>query len=564
MIEAILRVPEGWRHFRNPVALLEAWHSDDVTDALAAVEAHAHAGRIAVGYVAYEAATALDPHLTTQPSEGPLARFAVFDNFEERTTLGWKRANIELEWRPEIADDVYARGVERIREAIAAGDTYQVNYTLRLRATAQVDRRALFAQISRCGRTQFSAYLDFGEEWIVSASPELFFELQDNQITCRPMKGTAPRGRTTIEDDRIAAELATSEKNRAENLMITDMVRNDLGRIARLGTVVAEPLFEIERYATVHQMTSTIRAATDATLVEIFRAIFPAASMTGAPKRRTMEIIRDNEASPRGVYAGAIGTIGPGRQARMGVAIRTVVGRANDLEYGVGGGIVWDSTATEEAAEWRTKTAILRPAPEFQLVETLRWTPNEGPWLLDRHMARLRASASYFDFEVDEMGIWAAIAELREDGPRRLRLLVDQTGAFQLLAEPLPEWPHEIRVVIAERPVDSLNPLLFHKTTLRHHYPARLGFDETLLVNEHGEVTEGTFTNVGFRRGDQWFTPPVECGLLPGTLRAEMIALGEMREATLLVEQLDQVDELRFFNSVRGWSPAVVLDHTKG
>lgn len=556
MIEAVLRVPGGWRRFRDPVSVLEARHADDVVPVLDEAERWAAEGRVVVGYVAYEAAAAFG--LPTMALDGHFARFGVFSDFEPLPELDFPADPVELDWQPEIDDAAYAAQVGLIREAIGAGDTYQVNFTLRLRAEGEVDRRALFAQITGCRRTMFSAFLDFGDEWVACASPELFFTLSGGAIECKPMKGTAPRGRTTAEDALLAQELAASEKNRAENLMITDMVRNDLGRIAQVGSVVTGPLFEVERFATVHQMTSTVRATTDASLAEIFAALFPAASMTGAPKHHTMEIIRGSEASPRGVYAGTIGSVGPGREARFGVAIRTVVGREPALEYGVGGGIVWDSTASDEAAEWRTKAIVLRPTPAFGLVETIRWTPGEGPWLLDRHLARLADSAAYFDFELDEVGIWAAIGELREDGPRRLRLVVEQSGAFTLNAEALPEWPDAIRVGLASAAVNSGNRLLYHKTTLRTHYPPLGEYDELLLFNERGELTEGTFTNVAYRRGDQWCTPPVACGLLAGTFRAELIERGELREERLLVADLVTVDEVRLLNSVRGWSPAIL------
>lgn len=557
MIEALLRVPNGWRRFRNPVSVLEARQPGEVAAVLVEAETHADAGRIVVGYVAYEAAAAFD--LAYFPSDQFLARFGVFPEFEPLSELDFAAGAVELDWQPEIDDAAYAAQVGLIREAIAAGDTYQVNFTLRLRAGSRVDRRALFAQMAGCRRTMFSAFLDFGDEWIACASPEQFFSLSGSSIECKPMKGTAPRGRTTSEDASLADQLASSEKNRAENLMITDMVRNDLGRIARVGSVVAEALFAVERFSTVHQMTSTVRAVTDASVPEIFRALFPAASMTGAPKRHTMEIIRECEVSPRGVYAGAIGSIGPGREARFGVAIRTVVGRGSHLEYGVGGGIVWDSTASDEAAEWRTKAVVLRPSPSFDLVETIRWTPGEGPWLMERHMARLADSAAYFDFELDTVGIWAAMGELREDGPRRLRLVSTRSGAFSLVAEPLPEWPESFRVALAAQPIDARDAMFYHKTTSRNRYDSLRvpDFDETLLYNEAGEITEGTFTTVAFRREGHWFTPPVECGLLPGTLRAELIDRGELREARLMVDELATVDELRVFNSVRGWSPGI-------
>jgi para-aminobenzoate synthetase/4-amino-4-deoxychorismate lyase len=573
--EAILRVRTYhgqlvWRRYGRPVQTFSAERLDEVLSKLAEVDAAAQRGLACVGFVAYEAAAAFDPSLTTHPPKGVLLRFTAFESWEDFDELPLPATSAveDMGWDPELDDHAYSSAVERVRELIAAGDTYQVNLTLRLCSRALAEPEALFRQMAHCQRTAFSAYLSDDDIAICCASPELFFELDDDVIRSSPMKGTAPRGRTTSEDAQLADELAQSEKDRAENLMILDMVRNDLGRIAETGTVRVEDLFKVERYETVHQMISTVSARTSAPLIDIFRALFPAASMTGAPKRRTMEIIRDLEASPRGIYAGCIGVVGPGRHARFGVAIRTAVldRRQGTWEYGVGGGIVWDSSPAGEHAEWVTKTAVLRPSPpEFSLLETFRFTPEQGYWLFDRHLERLVDSAEYFDRPLDVMSVVQALhdAAIEAPGPKRVRLVVDSTGHANATWSSLEEWPTEPHVGLAHQPVDSADRMLFHKTTHRSLYDQARSdqpdCDEVLLWNTRGEITEGTYSNVMFRIDGQLFTPPLDCGLLPGVLRAQLIGQGKLAERILRVDELGAVEAIYLLNSVRGISGAVVL-----
>lgn len=569
MAEAIFRTEHGWRRFSQPSTVLTALALSDVRAVLDQVDAAALEGKVAVGYVAYEASAAFDPALTTHCATTPLARFAIYDAWEDLGALPAPDNEApELDWQPEIDAATYRDRVQRIRELIAAGDTYQVNFTLRLRADGAGDPYALFHRMNPCRRTKFSAYWVDDDLAICGASPELFFSLEGDQLTCRPMKGTAPRGRTTHEDATLAAQLRASEKNRAENLMILDMVRSDLGRIAEVGSVYASEVFRIERYATVHQMTSTASCRTHSSLSEIFAALFPAASMTGAPKPRTMEIISDLESSPRGIYSGCMGTVGPGRQARFGVAIRTAeLDRAkSEWTYGVGGGIVWDSTAESEAAEWRTKAAIILepPAPPFGLLETFRWTPDGGYWLLQGHLDRLADSAAYFDRELDVEVVRRALEAYAErlSEPRRVRLTISEPGDIEITDDVLPVWPARPKVAISPVPVPD-DPLLFHKTDRRELYQRALaahpGYDEVLLQNESGEITEGTFTNVAARIGDKLWTTPHAAGVVPGVLRAHMISEGELDIRVLTPADLLAADEVVLLNSVRGMSPPVEL-----
>jgi para-aminobenzoate synthetase/4-amino-4-deoxychorismate lyase len=394
------------------------------------------------------------------------------------------------------------------------------------------------------------------------------------------MKGTAPRGRTLAEDARRIALLAASAKDRAENVMIVDMMRNDLGRIALPGSVRVESLFDIETFPTVHQMTSTVTAKTQAPLAEIFTALFPCASITGAPKIRTTKIIRRLETGPRGVYTGTIGWLGPGRQARFNVAIRTL---SLDLDsavprpftaptparatYGTGGGIVWDSQAEQEYEECRTKALVLNSTGrDFELLETLLWRPDSGFFLLERLLERLGASAIYFSFALDRKSIRQRLQRLASNFPllpHRVRLLLSEQGVASLQAAPMPNRSQRRwRVALDDRPVHSSNVLLFHKTTQRQIYERAMerhpDFDEVLLWNEKKELTESTRANLAIEIVGHWYTPPIDCGLLGGTYRAELLARGRLKERVLPISALRQASRIRLFNSLRGWLGAEI------
>jgi len=416
----------------------------------------------------------------------------------------------------------------------------------------------------------FSAFIRIPGWTVCSASPELFFRLDGDRLVSRPMKGTAPRGRWYAEDAGFRRRLAVSEKDRAENLMIVDMVRNDLGRIARTGTVGVESLFDVERYPTVWQMTSTVSCRTDAGLPQIFQALFPPASVTGAPKIRTTEIIAEIEDSPRRLYTGAIGYAGPGRQACFSVAIRTVIVdvRRGRAEYGVGGGIVWDSRSANEYDECLAKARVLTAqTPRFCLLETLLWTPESGWAYLDDHIRRLVESADYFGFRADGERIRKRLAAAAAEFPalpRRVRLLVSRDGSVRIKAAPLTPLPSPFRICLARRPVDSRNPFLFHKTTNRRTYRTALrecpGYDDVLLWNERGEVTETTIASVFIELDGVLITPPVLCGLLPGIYRNRMVAEGRARERTVRLDELARCRRIILANSVRGeWQAHLTL-----
>lgn len=543
---------------------------DEVRGALARVAAAAEAGAHAVGYVGYEAAPAFDPALATRPPPGglPLLWFGLFSERVEEVVGTESAGGAEEggwtlgEWLPSLDEAGFGERVERVRDWIAAGDTYQANLTFRLRAAFRGDDLALYRHLCRAQRADFCAYLRVGRFSILSASPELFFRWTGDELEMRPMKGTRPRGRWPAEDRELAAELLASPKERAENLMIVDLLRNDAGRVARFGTVEVPRLFEVERYPTVWQLTSTVRARTrpGTDLVEIFDALFPCGSITGAPKVRTTEILAELEESPRGVYTGAIGYVSPG-EAVFSVAIRSLVvdrdgGRA---ELGVGSGITIDSDPAAEYAECLAKAAFVRAEPrEFDLLETIRWESGAGFRLLEEHLARLMASAEHFGFPADGAELRRALADAvtGREGVWRLRLLLGSDGAVRTEPHPLPpNGAAPLRVRVAGEPVSSRDPLLFHKTTLREPYERRLaaapGCDEVILRNERGEVTEATTANlVVVLDGERW-TPPLDCGLLPGIERGELLRRGEVMERVLRPEDLRRAEGIYLVNSVR-------------
>ncbi|AKJ64538.1 aminodeoxychorismate synthase component I [Kiritimatiella glycovorans] len=560
----------GWLRFTEPVEIARAESPREVTPALRRIEqAVEHEGCWAAGFLAYEAAPGLDPALPAHAQEPdlPLLWFGLFSPPVSAELPEETETCPPVKWTPSVSAAAYAQGFEAIKKYIASGETYQVNYTHRLYGSMPADPRAFFGKLTDARCPGYGALVDYGGGVICSASPELLFTLDGEVLTSRPMKGTAPRAPDYASDVRRAAMLRDSDKERAENVMIVDMVRHDLGRIAETGTVTTPALFDVERYPSVWQMTSTVRGRTRASPSEIFGALFPAASVTGAPKRRTMEVIADLETSPRGIYCGSIGYLAPGRRAQFNVAIRTAHFPARDSRavYGVGGGIVWDSDVDAEMAECRAKARVLEgKRPEFDLLETIRWCPGSGCVLLDRHLTRLRQSAQYFGYECDVDAVRRKLDEAAAgfgDVPMRVRLTMDVSGKVRLTARPLEPWPAAgVVLAPAPEPVDPDDPFLYHKTTRRAVYErASSGMPkgtEALLWNERGEVTETCIANVLFRFGARWVTPPVGSGLLAGTARGDLLDRGAADERVVTIEEARNADECRVINSVRGSAPA--------
>ncbi len=575
----------------EPVGLIEATRPDEVVGAIAAAEAAAARGLWVGGFVAYEAAPAFDRSLRVRdrdPADAfsalPLAWFAMFERREE-TTLPEPRdpvpdgndaaARDTETWRPSIGRTRYDAALARIREHIAAGETYQVNFTLRLRSRIEGDERGLYRDLCYAQRGAHAAYLNLGRYRVLSASPELFVRVEGRRITTRPMKGTAPRGRWFEEDEALAAALVASPKDRAENAMIVDLLRNDLGRVSRPGSVAWSHVFEAERYETVWQLTSTVASELDddAGLAEVFAALFPSGSVSGAPKVRSMEIIAELEDAPRGVYCGAVGWIGPpgddAVRASFNVAIRTVMldTETGTAEYGVGGGITWDSVATSEFAEVIAKARVLAThRPPFELLETMRRDPGEPIRRQEEHRLRLERSAAFFGFQLNAVALASTLgsAGAGADHPVRIRLRLARIGSLDVAVTRLDvSGQAVVRVALDEPSIDPTDTLRYHKTTLRAPYEAARArhpdADDVLLVNDRGEVTEASSSNVAVRLDGRWWTPPLRCGLLPGTERVALIADGTLAERVIAVEDVRRAEGLALLNSVRGWREATLV-----
>ena len=562
----------GKAAFRHPQTVLAAYRPAEVVPLLRQVAQLAESGLWVVGFVAYEAAAAFDPSFPEFgcASDMPLALFAAFseqDQPRQRTAGMWGC------WRDITANEHCGTAIDSILDGIRQGQFYQVNYTTRLRASWHGDSAVLFDALRDAQPGAYSVFLDFDRWHICSVSPELFFHWQPGadsalpRLTMRPMKGTAPREADFGLDQQAKANLRTSAKETAENLMIVDLLRNDASRIATLGSVKVESLFEVEQWATVWQMTSSIccQARPGISLPDIFGALFPCGSVTGAPKRAAMQAIARLETEPRGVYCGAIGFVKPGGEALFNVGIRTVVidSRTNRAECGVGSGIVADSGVVQEQNEWRAKRRFLDAAcPQYALFETLLL--REGRyWLLEQHMQRLERSARLLGFEFDRAEAierLACEASRRASGCWRVRLTLDISGSLALTTSPRGELPATAQVAWAPGAIRSDNPWLGHKTTRRQLYDELAMADvfDTLLFNERREVTEFTRGNLVARFDRKLLTPALESGLLPGTFRAALIERGAVREARLSIDDVLNADRLWFINSVRGSIPVVL------
>ncbi len=586
------------RLYRDPLDVVVARRPDEVAPALERIAATP--GQWA-GVIAYEAGLTLEPRLqplaaSRSGAAGPLvwfARFAGCTLLDDRAVDDWlagegNGAATLGPLEPLVSPGGYARAFGRAREAIHAGDIYQVNLTFGLGGTWRGDPLALYRALRRDSRAGFGAVLWDGSHWTLSASPELFFELDGRDAAVRPMKGTAPRGGTPDEDAAQRAGLAASLKDRAENLMIVDLMRNDLSRLAEPGSVtVAEP-FAIESYPTVHQMVTTVharltpgKAATD-----LLRAIFPCGSVTGAPKIRAMEWIDAIERDPRGSYCGAIGHIDvdagampdadrAGR-AVFNVAIRTVRlapdfpgAKAGRAIMGVGSAVVADSTVLGEWRECMLKGSFVRlSAGQADLIETMAFDPAKGIALIELHLERLRDSASALGFAFDRHAARNAIQALcfDLDAPAKVRLLLARSGAIALETAPLPAIPDRLLTcAVLPLPVAQDDWRLRHKTSERGFYEAALraaraaGADEALLLRDDGLITEGSFTNVFVRRSDgRLITPRAAIGLLPGVLRRNLIEADKVVEGDVTLADL--AEGFLLGNAVRGLLPARLLD----
>ncbi|MBD8590133.1 aminodeoxychorismate synthase component I [Peribacillus simplex] len=551
-------------YFANPKKVITAHSIDDVLPQFQKVQEAIEQGNYAAGYVSYEAAPAFEQSFKVKDgAKMPLLWFGIFDEPEEEIPEKMTGAFNLAEWQSETDSNAYRSGFQRIKSEIKKGNTYQVNYTMRLQSQFEGDDFAFFERLKRAQRSNYSAYLNVGSHRILSASPELFFRWEDGQLITRPMKGTVKRG-TTLKMDQLNADwLAASEKNQAENYMIVDLLRNDLGMIAEPGSVKVPQLKAIEKYPTVWQMTSTITADTNpgTTIIDIFKALFPCGSITGAPKIKTMEIIADIENSPREVYCGAIGFITPESEAVFNVPIRTVVieKETGKAEYGVGGGITWDSELSEEYDEAFLKAKLLTvERPAYKLLESIKLSDGEY-YLLNDHIDRMKQSAEYFDYRFSELYLRDRLqkyAEINHGTLQKVRVLLHENGEIEVLGQAIKPLGPEFTAILAEAPISSANPFLFHKTTNRDVYEGfqmnNPDFQDVLLWNEEGFITEFTNGNVVVKINGDLYTPPVEAGLLAGTFRQELIRKKEIKVKNISKADLNIAEEIWFINSVRG------------
>jgi para-aminobenzoate synthetase/4-amino-4-deoxychorismate lyase len=566
----LLREGASWRAYSNPKKILVAVDARSLREMLRAIERHRQSGGEAAGFLRYEAGYALEPRLShlLRPSHAPLAWFGLYDRcriFRDLPLPEDSGRALIRNSKLAIARENYFQKLGAIRRYIEAGDVYQINFTTRVRFQSELDSFDLFSALFHRHPAPYAAYINTGVEQIVSLSPEMFFQIRGRRMTVRPMKGTAPRGRLLADDQAAAARLRASEKNRAENVMIVDLMRNDLGRICRTGSVKTASLFDVERYPSVWQMTSTIHGelAKNCTVESIVRALFPSGSVTGAPKIRAMEIISELESSPRGIYTGSIGYFAK-NHALFNVAIRTVSLNRRKGIMGIGGGITHDSSAPDEWNECHWKAAfLLESEPQFKLIETLYW---DGSYrFLREHLARLRDSAKYWNFIFNRQAVVSALQKSAEAFPkecaRRVRLTLASSGKIEITHR---EFVADRfgRVGISSRRVNSRDRFLYHKTTNRALYEQEFaaarkrGLDDLLFFNERGELTEGAIHNVFVVKGGMWLTPPVSCGLLPGIFRGHLLKTRKnVREAILKLHDLKTADAIYLCNSVRGVYP---------
>ena len=565
--------------FGAPRRVLLAHAPSEVRAVLEAVQAAAERGAWCVGGLRYEAACAFDAVLQTHPADGPLAWFAVHEAPQSWPALPPPADAPALQWQALPERAAFDAALAAIHQDIARGEYYQVNHTAPLRAALQGGGPqavgALFAALQRAQPGGYAAYIDMGAEQVLSVSPELFFDWRaapdgGGDILTRPMKGTAPRGATPEQDAAQDEQLRNSPKERAENVMIVDLLRNDLSRIAQPHSVQVPRLFHTEPLPAVWQMTSDVRARTrpGTRLVDVFAALFPCGSVTGAPKARAMQAIRALEGGPRGFYCGAVGLVRPdgagGLCATFNVPIRTVVLHAAQASCGIGSGITADATADAEWNEWRHKRAFVeRASAPFDILETLRLDGGHFRHL-DAHLARMQQSAVHFNHPWHGDAVHQclrALAAGHPQGPWRARLLLDAAGVPRAEAFALQPTPEPVVLRLAERPLaEAHGEFVRHKTTRRAHYaafaPTGSGVFDTVLWNEEGEITEGSFGNIAMLLDGRWVTPPLACGLLPGVGRAIALREGRVQEAVVRLQDLPRVQGWAFINSLRGWLAA--------
>ena len=566
--------------FHDPLDIIIIHSIKDVGVLLRQIEAATAKGFFAAGYLAYECGYFFEEFAAPQVYSDPIAWFGIykapliFDHLSGTTTtpaLPEHKASTEDEYaisEPQFSfsREPYLANIERIKSYIAAGDTYQINFTGEYRFQFDGSAMRFYQDLKQKQQVSYSAFLRNGEQTFLSLSPELFFRVEGRQITTRPMKGTARRGRFLSEDDEISNWLRSDEKSQAENLMIVDLLRNDVGRISEIGSVKVRDLFKVEKYASLLQMITTVEGTLlpDITWPDIFQVLFPCGSVTGAPKIRSMEIIHELEQRPRGIYTGAIGFVGPEQRAVFSVPIRTIEIKGHKARMGSGGGIVWDSVGEDEFRECELKARFLtQPFHTMQLIETILLEAGQYP-LLKYHLARLTNSAEYFLIPLDVKAVEAQLLKnafgMSQQKRYKVRLLIDRSGNAVIENQELEKEPRSVmKIAFAAERVHTSDPFLYHKTTRRDLYRAGVvearqrGLADLLYVNESGEVTEGAISNVFIQCGGKLLTSPVQCGLLAGVYRSFLLDTGtDVEEKILYREDIESAEKIFICNAVRG------------
>lgn len=555
------------RLYARPVDEVVAWEAGEVLPALEAIRVAVREGRHAAGFLTYEAGCALDPKtlsLTRRRKEMPLLWFGIFEGFETvavEAMLGDPAAAWLGRPVPRLAKADYGAAGERVRAHLFAGDYYQANLTFGCDVPMRGPALSAYARIRARSAAGWGGVVRYPGGWLLSASPEQFVTLKGGVLEAKPMKGTAPRHADIVEDKAAADDLAADPKQRAENLMIVDLLRNDLARVAETGSVDVPELFAVEHYPTVHQMVSrvTARLRDGLDAVDVLKALFPCGSITGAPKYAAMESLNALEPEPRGAYTGSMGWIAPDGDMAFNVLIRTLelADGAAIARLGLGSGLVVDSVMEKEWAECLLKGSFVTgDSAEFDLIETMRFEPEGGIANLERHLDRLKDAATTFGFRFDRHDARNELqaATFRHTKPAMLRLLLSPKGSIAIELKPAPMRPEEpVAVAVRPLPVDPADVRLRYKTTSRRFYDdtrKESGAYETIFVDPDGRLTEGSFTTVFVERDGKYLTPPVKRGLIPGVLRAKLIDEGKAEEADLTVEDLK--DGFFVGNSVRG------------
>ena len=547
--------------FTQPIKELKTRDLAEVADLLAQVESYQEQGYYVVGYVSYEAAPAFEEKLAVHkaPLLGEyLLYFTVHDRMKTSPIpLTYEEVDLPSKWQEETSAEDYEKAITQIHHHLRQGDTYQVNYTVQLKQDLSANPFATYNRMVVEQEAGYNAYVEHDEMAVISMSPELFFEQNDRELTTRPMKGTTQRGVTDQEDLAQASWLEQDPKNRSENMMIVDLLRNDMNRISEVGSEHVERLCQVEQYSTVWQMTSTIKSQLrpDVDLVEIFRSLFPCGSITGAPKIATMEIIKDLEPQPRGVYCGTIGLLLPNGRRIFNVAIRTIQLYKGQAIYGVGGGITWDSTWESEYREVHQKAAVLyRKQACFKLITTGKISQKQLQFE-DQHLERLTKASRYFAYPFDPEELRQKIEEECQacDSYQdyRLRITISKSGEMELSRQILtPLSPSFCKAKLCLQEADLNQAFTYFKTTHRPHL--RLGEQEKIYHNKSGELLETSIGNLVLKINGKLYTPPISQGILPGIYRQHLLETGQVEEKVLTVPDLDQAEAVYGCNAVRG------------